>query len=346
VSIIIVNYNSTADTLRCLESLYKHAYENYEVIVVDNASNEENNVDVIAETFPQVTLLRPEDNLGFGGGNNHGVAHATGDYLAFINPDTTVEPDWLAPLIDTLETQPDVGVATSKILMMDPPHRINTTGNFVHIAGFGYLRGWMKPATAFPKATDIFAISGAAFAMRRKLYEHIGGFDELFYPAYVEDIDLAWKVHLAGFRCMYVPTSIVYHDYTLTFNINKYTMLERHRQQMIVKNYRWLTLLVLLPALILGEIVTWGYAALNGSAHARAKLKSYNWFFSDWRKVMKARHETQRLRRVTDRTILKNMTHRLAYSQASEGLAAKVGMLVLDPLFYLWRRIALLIVRW
>lgn len=345
VSILIVNYNSLNDIMRCIPSLLAQSYDDYEIIIIDNASTD-GSPDQIAETYPNIKLIRSEHNLGFGGGNNLAAQHAQGKYLAFLNPDTTVEPDWLPELVSTLEQHPEAGIATTKLLVMEEPHPINTTGNYMHITGLGYLRGWQEPSTAYPEPGEIFAMSGAAFMMPRTLFEEIGGFDEIFYPAYVEDIDLSWRVWLAGYRVRYVPDAIVYHDYTLTFNIGKYTMLERHRQQMLVKNFHWATLLVLLPAFILGEIVTWGYAVLNGSKHLRAKLKSYGWFFNQWGQVMDARKRTQAKRTISDREILKMCVHKLGYGQAGSGLAVKVGQYIIDPIFWVLQRIALLIVRW
>ncbi|MFW5748136.1 MAG: glycosyltransferase family 2 protein [Chloroflexota bacterium] len=345
VSIIIVNFNGAEDVIRCLGSLAQHDYDSYEVIVVDNASIDDS-VSRIRAQFPDVKLIASQENLGFGGGNNRGAAEATGEFLAFINPDTTVEPDWLRPLVSALQEDPTAGIATTRLLMMAPPHPINAAGNYVHFTGFGYLRGWNQPADALMQRDEIFAISGAAFMMRRTLYEELGGFDLIFYPAYVEDIDLAWRVRLAGYRVIYVPESVVYHDYTLTFHTGKYSMLERHRQQMLVKNYRWATLLVLLPGLLLAEVVTWGYALLSGPAHLRAKFASYSWFFKRWGAVMAARRRTQQMRRVPDRAILKHTTHRLAYSQANTGLAAKIGTYVIDPIFYVLHRFSLFVIRW
>jgi len=345
VSILIVNYNGLKDILRCIPSLLAQDYDDYEIVIVDNASND-GSADQITEQYPDIKLIRAEKNLGFGGGNNLAAKHAQGQYLAFLNPDTTVEPDWLPKMVHTLESHPEAGVATAKILVMDEPHPINTTGNYMHITGLGYLRGWQEPADRYNDAGEIFAMSGAAFMMPRPLFEEIGGFDEIFYPAYVEDIDLSWRVWMAGYRVRYVPDAVVYHDYTLTFNIGKYTMLERHRQMMVFKNFRWATILVLLPALILGEIVTWGYAVLSGPKHLLAKLHSYGWFFNQWGTVMAARKRTQATRKISDRMILQMCVHKLAYGQAGDGLAVKIGQWVLDPLFFLMHRIALLIVRW
>lgn len=345
VSIIVVTYNSAHYITDCLEALTRQQYAPAEIILVDNASTDET-VQVVRECFPQVTLIALDTNAGFGGGNNLGAQHATGEYLAFVNPDTQVDPHWLLPLISTLQNQPDTGIVTAKLLLTAQPDKINTTGNYMHFTGFGYLRGWLEHKDAYTTSGDIFAISGAAFAMQRTLFEQIGGFDELFYPAYVEDIDLSWRVHLTGARCVFVADSVVYHDYTQSFHLSKYTMLEKHRQQMLFKNLRWPTLVVLLPALLLAEVVTWGYAVLSGVPHLRAKWRSYGWFFTQWGELRQARAKTQRLRHVSDRDILKKCTYRLNYGQAGRGLAVTIGEKVIDPIFFVLYHLSLVIIRW
>jgi GT2 family glycosyltransferase len=345
VSIVIVGYNSASYLDDCIQSIERQRYPNYEIILVDNASTD-NTVHMICEQFPSVRVFALDRNLGFGGGNNFGAAQARGDFLAFLNPDTQVDPDWLSPLIAALQSADRVGIVTSKLLLTQQPDTINALGNFVHFTGFGYLRGWMQHRDTFDQSDEVFAISGAAFAISRELWQSINGFDELFYPAYVEDIDLSWRVHLAGYRCLCIADSVVYHDYKATFNTHKYTMLEKHRQQMLFKNLRWGTLVVLAPALLLAEIVTWGYALLSGLSHIKAKFQSYGWFFSRWQRVRQAHRATQEIRQTTDRAILKQCTYRLNYGQAGTGIAVTVGEKVLDPIFYVLYHISLFFIRW
>jgi hypothetical protein len=229
---------------------------------------------------------------------------------------------------------------------MSPANRINVTGNQMHFTGFGYPRGWLEPCTSYTEHDEVFSVSGAAFAISRNLFCQVGGFDEIFYPAYLEDIDLSWRLRLMGYKCGYVSSSVVYHDYTPTFNIDKFYMLETHRQQMLIKNYRWRTLLLLLPAIVLGEIVAWGYALASSKAHIYAKAKSYGWLLRKWRHVMKAKRATQRLRVVSDRDIVKQCAYKLAYEQAGSGIAVKIGKWVIDPLFFALYHISLFLLRW
>ena len=111
---------------------------------MDNGSTD-GSAEYVEREFARVTLLRAGENLGFGGANNLAARQATGEYLAFLNPDTAVEPGWLRALIGALHGNPGVGLATPKILLLSRPDRINTCGNDVHFTGIPTVRGWMPP---------------------------------------------------------------------------------------------------------------------------------------------------------------------------------------------------------
>ena len=149
-SVILVGYNSRADLVRCLPSLLPSLSTVDEVIVVDNASTD-GSADWLVKTYPQVRLIRSSENLGFGGGNNLGARNSNGKYLAFLNPDTQVEPGWLDALVDVLENGLTVGLATSKILLLNNPDRINTCGNDMHISGITLCRGMNQPQFRLPR---------------------------------------------------------------------------------------------------------------------------------------------------------------------------------------------------
>jgi GT2 family glycosyltransferase len=345
VSIILLAYNALHNIQRCLDSLLAQDYLDYEIIAVDNASSD-GSADYIARHFPEVKLIQAGENLGFGSGNNLGAHYANGEYLVFLNLDTTVEPDWLSGLITFLNQNPTAGMVTPKLLLMDRTDHINTCGNNVHISGYGYLRGWLAPASAYAQPAPVSAVSGAAFAMSRELFFELHGFDPNFFPAYAEETDLSLRARLMGHTCWYIPDSIVYHDYESSFSANKYKWIERNRTQMLLKLYRWPTLIMLLPALLLAEVVSWGYAVMNGGAYIRARLGAYRHIVKNWSSIMAARRHVQHCRKVQDREIIKTCVYRLGYAQAGEGLAVKVGQWVFDPLFWLFHRLMIIVLRW
>ncbi len=345
VSIIIVNYNGLAYLDACLTSVFAQAYPNFEVILVDNGSVD-GSVAWVEENFLAnedhlpLTVVRSEENVGFGHANNLGARHATGEYLAFLNPDTVVTESWLYPLVDVLEQQPDVGLATAKILLSSHPDRINTCGNEVHFTGFPACRGWMWPAQSVVRVEDVGSISGAAFVMRRAVFELLGGFDGRFF-LYVEDNDLSWRAHLTGYRSVCVPDAVIYHKYAPRFEPQKYFYLERNRYLLLLKNLERRTLLLLLPALLLAEVIAWGYAILHGPEHVCAKVRAYRWVFAHWQETLAARRSVQSLRRASDRVILARCAYRPAYGLAQEGWMSRIAGLVFDPLFGLLYRAAM-----
>jgi GT2 family glycosyltransferase len=345
-SLIIVNYNGRAELERCLASLLDDSFccQQCEIVVVDNASSD-GSAACVGQHFPGVRMIRSGANLGFGGANNLAVRQSTGRFLAFLNPDVTVAPGWLEPLIAALEADPGAGLATSQILLLQDMRHINTCGNQVHYTGLTLCRGLGEVKGSYPHTEEVTAVSGAAFAMRRELFLELGGFDDAFFM-YMEDTDLSWRARLAGHRCLYVPASVIYHDYALHFGPRKTFYEERNRYQMLLKVLDWRTLLLLSPALLLAEAVTWGFVLLRDRAHLLNKPQACAWIIGHRAAIRAGRRATQATRRVRDRDLLAACTHRLAFEQTGSGLVTRLAHLAFDPLFLAWQRLALALMRW
>lgn len=309
ISIIIVSYNSRNDLGVCLSSLAQLTYPDYEVIVVDNASQDDT-LSFLAIAFPWVRVIASETNLGFAAANNLGFAHASGAYLAPLNPDTRVEPGYLDALARVVSTDPQAGLATPKTVMMRAPERMNGAGLDITFTGLSFCRGLGESSDLYSTPCEVFGALGTAFLIRRDVLEDIGGFDESFF-LYYEDTDLSLRARLAGYSCQYVPDAVVHHDYRFKFSPSKCFTQERNRHVSLLKTLRWRTLLCLLPLLLLGECIALVYAALHGPEHLSSKLRTYNWLLRNWQTVLTARQRTQLLRRVSDRDLLAWFTYRL-----------------------------------
>jgi GT2 family glycosyltransferase len=341
-SVIIVNYEGKDDLEECLPSVCDQSFDEYEVILVDNDSSD-GSVEYVREEFPDVRVLANDENRWYPGGNNDGLAIARGEYLVILNPDVEVAHDWLEALLEPLEddtVDPSVGLTTSRVVRFDDRTTLNTCGNLAHYTGLGFCRGLDEPVASYPERERVPAVSGSAFAMRRDVYEAIGGFDETF-QMYFEDLDLSWRARLAGYEILYVPASIVYHKYDLTIPAWKLFNMERNRYLILLKHLRRSTLLRLLPGLLLTEMLVWVYAALNGVGALRQKAASWWWLWGNRDSIVEKRDETQVLRKRSDAALLAEMTAGLPLEQF--GITGSVHR-VLSPIvraaYWPWHRLA------
>lgn len=329
-SIIVVAYNSRAYLKPCLDSILANMGPDDEVIVVDNASSD-GSADLVERDYPQVKLVRNANN-GYAGGNNLGAAYARGDYLVFLNPDTVVMSGALAALTAPFAQSSDVGLTTACIVHLREPEIINTCGNTVHYTGLTYCRGAGMPRDSYTISTEVDAVSGAAFAIRRSLFEAIGGFDEQFF-LYVEDTDLSWRAQLMDYRCLYVAQAVVQHDYELSYSPTKAFYLDRNRHVMLIKNLERRSYVRLLPGLLLAELVTWGFLLLKGPHYWGVKLKVYRWLWRERAMLRNKRCMVQACRRRRDREFLSQLTYRLEFGQFANRWVALGAALIFHPGF-------------
>lgn len=344
VSVIIVSHNGQRHLRECLPSVCGQDYPDFQVLVVDNGSSD-GSAGFVESEFPSVKVIMNEVNLGFGRANNAGAKQATGEYLAFLNQDTVVEPRWLSGLVSALEEHPEAALATPKILLSTEPAKINACGNQSHYTGLSFCRGAGQPADSFSALEKVNAVSGAAFVIRSDVFHELRGFDEDFF-LYMEDIDLSWRARLCGHSCIYVPDSIVLHDYALTFGPDKSYFQERNRWLMLLKNLRWRTIALLLPALLLSEFITWGWIVVRDTRNIDNKARAYGWIMRNWRAVGKSRSQVQAQRCVTDRDLIRECESTLAYGQLAGGAIVGAARLVFDPFLTLFRSALLWVMRW
>lgn len=221
VSIIILNYDKAALTIKCLNHLNKNTVgRRYEVIVVDNGSNP-SDFSLLAEMADNFQLIRLPINRYFGEGNNIGVEASRGKYIVFLNNDAFVTENWLVPLIDTLEYGFAAGGAGPKFLY--PDGRVQEAGAFVGGDGVAIQRGKfyeIEPSSAAdPEIVDY--CSAACFATTREIFDKVSGFDAIYEPAYYEDSDLCLKIASLDLFVYYCPKSIVHHIESATTSTSK-----------------------------------------------------------------------------------------------------------------------------
>lgn len=215
VSIIIPTWNGAHHLDPCLTALRAQRYRHFEIIVVDNGS-QDGTLELLATCWPEVRVVALPTNRGFAGGANAGLNVARGAVVVLVNNDTAAEPDWLECLVDALVREPHAAMAASKIKLWDDRSRLHAAGDFYTVGGQPGNRGvWEPDDGRFDATAWVFAPNAAAAAYRRELLDVIGGFDERF-GSYCEDVDLGWRAQLAGFRCLYVPEAVIYHRVSAT----------------------------------------------------------------------------------------------------------------------------------
>jgi len=215
-SVIIPTWNGAHHLTVCLDSLGRQDCGPFETIVVDNGSTDGTRERLAA--YPAVETIWLPTNIGFAGAVNAGIDRARADVIVLLNNDTEVEPGWLGALVRGLEAAPGAGMATSKVRLFDRRDTLHTTGDTVDRAGQAANRGvWEVDRGQFDGADAhwVFGASGAAAAYRRAMLDDVGVFEARF-GSYFEDVDLAWRARLRGWRCVFVPDAVVYHKLSAT----------------------------------------------------------------------------------------------------------------------------------
>jgi GT2 family glycosyltransferase len=220
VSIVLLNLNGYRDTRDCLESLQQVQYPNFDVIVVDNGSSDDS-FPRLQKEFPDVKLVRSEENIGFSGGNNLGIESALengADYVLLLNNDTVVDPNFLSQLVQVGESDPRIGILAPKIFYFSEPKRIWYAGGYVKymIGACRHLgQDQLDQEGKFSRVEDTEFITGCAMLIKSRLLREIGLLDAKLF-IYSEDSDFCMRARNAGNRLVFVPTAMVWHKVSRT----------------------------------------------------------------------------------------------------------------------------------
>ena len=270
-SIVILNYNAGDLLLKCVESVVKTNYKNFEIIVVDNMSSDNSHLQC-KKKFENIQLIQNIKNYGYCEGNNIGIRHANGDYIIILNPDTIVESDWLKQLIFAYEKFGD-GLYQPKILSLYEKNVLQSTGNMLHIFGFGFARDkGIKDENKRNKIEEVGFASGTCLFTSTKVLKKIGLLDPFLF-LYHDDLDLGWRASQVGINSYYVPTSVIYHaeSYFLKWSSKKFYWLERNRQYCILTHYSKKTRQKMYLHLVLVNSLVWFYYLSKGFLLAKIK---------------------------------------------------------------------------
>ena len=273
VSVIVLNYNAGELLLNCIESIKKSAYKNLEIIVVDNISTDKSQ-ETCKEKYPDITLIQNNENFGYCEGNNIGIREAKGDYIIILNPDTIVESNWVEELISAYNKFGE-GLYQPKILSLDKTEILQSTGNMLHIFGFGFAKDKGKNDNLVE--TDIKKIgyaSGTCLFTSKEVLDKIGLLDSFLF-LYHDDLDLGWRAAQMGISSFYVPNSIIYHveSYSLKWSAKKFYWLERNRKYCLLTHYSKTTYAKMHSSLCLVDLFVWFFYLSKGFLGAKIKAE-------------------------------------------------------------------------
>lgn len=282
VFIVVLNWNGLNDTRECIYSLQQNNYGNFEIIIVDNGSSD-NSVPELKKAFPDIKLIENSHNLGFSGGNNIGIDYCLkhgADYILLLNNDTTVENDFLFELVKTGESDDKTGLLESKICYHKEPQMIWFAGGKIDWMKIkGTHIGLDQPDDGkYDTVREVDYLTGCCLLVKRSVFEKIGKLSEDYF-LYYEDTDFCLRAKKAGFRCIYVPKSKIYHKVSrstkpgspkyIYYHTRNGLMLAKRNGSAVIKIFLYpycmfLFLKQMLKIVLLPEKKDWAFAVLRG----------------------------------------------------------------------------------
>ena len=266
VSVIIPNFNGMAYLDGVLQSLEKQTFTDFDIILVDNGSQDASRV-YVKDHYPRVHILPLPDNYGFSRAVNEGIRASEAPYVILLNNDTEVKEDFVEILLNSIRRHPEAFACQAKMLQYSQREILDGAGDSYCALGWAFARGKGKSHTAYNKEEKIFSCCAGAAIYRKSLFETIGYFDDEHF-AYLEDLDIGYRARIFGYENWYIPEAEVYHVGSGTtgsrYNQFKIRYSSRNNIYMISKNMPFLQLIINLPFLAAGFAVKFIYFAAKG----------------------------------------------------------------------------------
>jgi len=319
VSIIIVNYNGKELLQKCLDSLLKVNYDNFEIILVDNNSTD-GTVEFVTKNYPSLIIIKLDSNKGFAEPNNIAAKISNGKYLLFLNNDTVVTPNFISEMVKVMETDKKIAVCQS--LLLKPDGSVDSSGDFIDHLGVVY-----NSKTKIDEIREVSSARGASMLVRSDIFEKLDGFDQKFFITF-EDVDLCWRSWILGYRVLIIPTSIVYHEGGITIKkIKSEIAFHGFKNQLAMKITNFEPILAMRNMMLffgiygIRELKIWLDYTISGSTKLSSTeyedniapkpsfkviAKSIFWILSNYGYLLK-KQRTINKNRVYSTTILKKM---------------------------------------
>jgi GT2 family glycosyltransferase len=308
ITVCVIAYNSGPTLRTCLQHLAAQTFTDFEALVIDNASPDPGDRAIAAE-FPFVRLVENGENLGFAGAGNQGARLARGDWYVLLNPDAYARPDWLETLVAAAARHPSVRSFTSRQVMAEDPALLDGLGDIMSIYGIPYRGGYLSPDPGDTAEGEVFSPCGAAMMIDRALFLELGGFDEFFF-CYSEDVDLGYRLQLAGEPTLLVPAAVIEHVGSASSGGRKSEFAvfhgTRNRFYVVYKDTPW----PLLPLVVPLHLASVAYISSRRDNHAHAPLvwKAFKESLKGLPTILRSRRQVQARRRASSLDIARAMT--------------------------------------
>jgi GT2 family glycosyltransferase len=308
VTVVLVTYESGPTLARCLAALRAQSFTDFELILVDNASTDRA-AQAAAQSDAAIQLIENAQNRGFAAAVNQGARAGRGRWLALINPDAYADPAWLARLVAAAEAWPEVRSFASRQLMADAPGRLDGLGDVMSAAGFPFRGGYGRKDEGRADVGEVFSACGGAMLIDRALFLEFGGLDERLF-CYCEDVDLGYRLRLAGERTLVVPDAVVRHEGSASSGGPRSDFAvfhgSRNRLWVFVKDTPPLLFWLTLPLHVAATAVLFARHATRGEV--AAPWRGLKAGIAGLPVALEARRETQARRKVGSLAIAAAMT--------------------------------------
>lgn len=266
VSIVVPNYNGAGFLVDCLNSLKRQTLDDLQIIVVDNAS-EDNSCQLIIDNYPEVELVRMHTNTGFCGAVNEGIRRSCAPYVLLLNNDTEAADTFVEELYGAIQKKDNIFSCSAKMIQYFDRGKMDDAGDYYCALGWAYARGKGRPEEKYNKEKKIFFSCAGAAIYRKDILDQIGYFDETHF-AYLEDADVGYRARIQGYENWYAPKAVVYHVGSGTsgsvYNLFKTKYSSRNNVYLLYKNMPVFQLLLNMPFWLLGFAVKTVFFACKG----------------------------------------------------------------------------------
>jgi GT2 family glycosyltransferase len=280
VSAVVVNLNGARFLAECLDSLLAQELPELELILVDNASADGSADEAARRYGDRIRIIRNGTNTGFARGNNQAFAVARGEWVCLLNNDAVLDAGAIRAAVESTSGRPDIGMVAFRVMTYDQAHIFDSAGLLIYPDGVCRPRGWQeKDLGQYNRPEEVLAPSGCASLWRKAMLDELGGFDESYF-AYLEDLDLAMRGQLRGWKCIYAPAASARHAKSMTagnYSRFKAYHVERNRIFNAVKLLPRFILFVS-PLFTLNRYLMQWYAAATHRGLSERFLKEYSWF--------------------------------------------------------------------